>query len=137
VSSKHPYQLRVARPVRDLAKTTDMYCRGLGLKIVGGFENHEDFDGVMLSKPNAGYHFEFTLCRHHPITPTPTPDDLAVFYIADSAEWRDACQAMQNAGFKDVPSFNPYWDKSGRTYEDGDGYRVVLQNAAWSVDAVE
>ncbi len=26
---------------------------------------------------------------------------------------------------------NPYWDKLGRTFEDPDGYRVVLQNADW------
>lgn len=26
-------------------------------------------------------------------------------------------------------SFNPYWDASGQTFEDADGYRIVLQNA--------
>jgi len=36
------------------------------------------------------------------------------------------------AGFVEVKSFNPYWDKLGRTFEDHDGYRVVLQRAAWS-----
>ena len=36
-------------------------------------------------------------------------------------------------GFGRVKSFNPYWDVSGRTFEDADGYRLVLQNAAWSV----
>jgi YycE-like protein len=30
-----------------------------------------------------------------------------------------------------VKSFNPYWDGNGCTFEDPDGYRVVLQNAAW------
>ena len=27
-----------------------------------------------------------------------------------------------------------YWDRCGRTFEDLDGYRVVLQNAAWIDD---
>jgi hypothetical protein len=36
------------------------------------------------------------------------------------------------AGYEPVPSFNPYWDRAGRTFEDPDGYRVVLQNAPWS-----
>jgi hypothetical protein len=36
---------------------------------------------------------------------------------------------MTEAGFRQVASFNPYWDRRGRTYEDHDGYRVVLQNA--------
>ena len=26
---------------------------------------------------------------------------------------------------------NPYWEIRGRTFEDLDGYRVVLQNSAW------
>ncbi len=35
---------------------------------------------------------------------------------------------MQEAGFSLVPSYNPYWDRTGKTFEDIDGYRVVLQN---------
>jgi hypothetical protein len=43
---------------------------------------------------------------------------------------------MLAAGFKQVTSLNPYWDAEGRTYEDEDGYRVVLQKVKWSnVDA--
>jgi len=38
---------------------------------------------------------------------------------------------MLAAGFRQVASFNPYWDRCGRTFEDFDGYRVVLQNAEW------
>jgi hypothetical protein len=39
---------------------------------------------------------------------------------------------MIGARYEPVPSFNPYWDRAGRTFEDPDGYRVVLQNAPWS-----
>jgi hypothetical protein len=39
---------------------------------------------------------------------------------------------MMEAGFRGVVSCNPYWDVRGRTFEDLDGYRVVLQNVAWS-----
>ena len=38
---------------------------------------------------------------------------------------------MLAAGFRSVSSANPYWDVRGRTFEDLDGYRVVLQNSAW------
>ena len=38
---------------------------------------------------------------------------------------------QENAGHEPVKPFNPYWDKNGRTFEDPDGYRVVLQNAEW------
>ena len=35
------------------------------------------------------------------------------------------------AGFQAVSSSNPYWERAGRTFEDPEGYRVVLQNAQW------
>jgi hypothetical protein len=38
---------------------------------------------------------------------------------------------MKAAGFLPVISFNPYWDKKGLTFEDPDGYRIVLQQTDW------
>jgi hypothetical protein len=38
---------------------------------------------------------------------------------------------MQKAGFRLVAPFNPYWGFLGRTFEDPDGYRVVLQRDSW------
>lgn len=124
--------LRIARPVSDLARIATMYCRGLGFRVVGSFQNHDGFDGVMLGAEGSGYHFEFTHCRTRPVAPTPTPEDLVVFYIPAAAEWRSACDSMLNAGFRPVAPFNPYWEVRGRTYEDPDGYRIVLQQTEWS-----
>lgn len=124
--------LRIARPVSDLARIAAMYCRGLGFRVVGSFENHDGFDGVMLGVEGSSYHFEFTHCRTHPVAPAPTPEDLVIFYIPVTAEWRAACDSMLNAGFRPVAPFNPYWEVRGRTYEDPDGYRIVLQQAEWS-----
>jgi hypothetical protein len=124
-------QLRIARPVSDLGRAERMYGEGLGLQRLAGFADHQGFDGVMLGLPDVGWHFEFTACRSHPVQPTPTVEDLAVFYLPDAGEWELRCQAMIAAGFRAVPSFNPYWDAKGRTFEDADGYRVVLQNAGW------
>jgi len=108
-----------------------MYCQGLGLQVIGGFVDHDGFDGIMLGLPGADYHFEFTRCVNHPISASPTPEDLAVFYVSKPAEWQRECANMITAGFKQVASFNPYWDRCGRTFEDSDGYRVVLQSAEW------
>lgn len=124
--------LRIARPVSDLARSVDMYCRGLGYVMLGSFEDHDGFDGVMVGAPGSAYHFEFTCHRAHPVRPTPTVEDLAVVYVPDIDEWQAACARMIDAGFRPVAAFNPYWDRCGRTFEDGDGYRVVLQNADWN-----
>jgi len=109
-----------------------MYRAGLGLDELGRFENHEGFDGVMLGHPALPYHFEFTYCRAHPVAPTPTAEDLVVFYLPDPGEWQRRCAAMLAAEFREVPPFNPYWKLRGRTFEDDDGYRVVLEHSEWA-----
>ena len=110
-----------------------MYCAGLNLVALARFQDHQGFDGVMLGRSGMDYHFEFTQCRAHPVAPSPTHEDLLVFYVPDSEEWQSTCDRLIESGFVGVPSFNPYWDVSGRTFEDHDGYRVVLQKAVWSL----
>lgn len=124
-------QMRIARPVSELERSATMYCQGLGLRELGRFEAHDGFDGVMLGTSNLPYHFEFTFCRSHPVQPSPTQEDLVVFYVPDRAEWQRACQRMLQAGFREVAPFNPYWGQRGRTFEDHDRYRVVLEQTEW------
>lgn len=125
------HHLRIARPVSDVGRATRMYTTGLDLRVLGSFEDHEGFDGVMLGREGVPHHFEFTHCRSHAVSPSPTQEDLVVMYIPDPVEWQAACARMEAVGFVVVASFNPYWDVRGRTFEDPDGYRVVLQNADW------
>lgn len=123
--------LRIARPVSNVERAATMYCQGLGLKVIGSFVNHEGFDGVMLGVSGGDYHFEFTRHQAHPVVATPTAEDLAVFYLPSRSQWEGMCVRMLTAGFIPVNAFNPYWETNGRTFEDENGYRVVLQNARW------
>ena len=123
--------IRVARPTDDLAAVVRFYRVGLGLEVLYEFKDHEGFDGVMLGRPGAAYHLEFTRKAGHQAGGAPTEDNLLVFYLPDEAEWQAAIARLEKAGYKAVKAFNPYWDQKGRTFEDPDGYRVVLQNAAW------
>jgi catechol 2,3-dioxygenase-like lactoylglutathione lyase family enzyme len=124
--------LRVARPTQHLEEVVRFYTEGLGLRRLAAFENHEGFDGVMLGVPGAPYHLEFTRERGHVANLAPTQEHLLVFYLPDEQEWREAVERMRAAGYAPVSSRNPYWERSGRTFEDPDGYRVVLENARWS-----
>ena len=119
--------LRIARPVTHLERSVGMYVHGLGLQVLDRFENHAGFDGVMLGGPDLAFHFEFTYCHHHQVTPSPTPEDLIVIYLPEPGEWDDTCARMLDAGFERVRAFNPYWETHGRTFVDPDGYRVVVQ----------
>ncbi len=126
----NPPTLRIARPTDNIDALLPFYRDGLGLAVLGHFEDHADFDGVMLGQPGAPYHFEFTHQRGHVAGRAPTRDNLVVFYLPERAAWEAAVARMRGAGFEPVPSWNPYWDVSGVTFEDADGYRVVLQHAA-------
>jgi catechol 2,3-dioxygenase-like lactoylglutathione lyase family enzyme len=124
--------LRVARPTDNLAAVVAFYRDGLGFEVLSHFEGHAGFDGVMLGHRGARYHLEFTRKAGHAAGRAPTQDNLLVFYLPDAAEWWAAVDRMGRAGYRPVQSFNPYWDLRGKTFEDPDGYRVVLQNATWS-----
>ncbi|HEY7118001.1 MAG TPA: VOC family protein [Tepidisphaeraceae bacterium] len=123
--------LRVARPTDDLAGVVRFYRDGLGFEVLGEFNGHAGFDGVMLGHRDAGYHLEFTRRAGHKAGRAPTADNLLVFYMADLEQWERTVARLEGAGYHAVPSFNPYWDQRGKTFEDPDGYRVVLQNAHW------
>jgi len=123
--------LRVARPTDDLAAVVRFYRDGLGLDVLYEFTNHDGFDGVMLGRKGARYHLEFVRKAGHRAGTAPTEDNLLVFYLPDRAEWQRAIDRLERHGYKSVPAFNPYWDRQGRTFADPDGYRIVLQNAAW------
>jgi hypothetical protein len=128
----NPAALRVARPTNRLAVLVDMYSYGLGFSVLANFANHDGFDGCILGAPGAPYHIEFTQERGRVANRAPSKDNLLVFYIADRREWEHRCLRMLAAGFRSVVSHNPYWDVAGRTFEDVDGYRVVLQNSRWN-----
>jgi catechol 2,3-dioxygenase-like lactoylglutathione lyase family enzyme len=128
----HVPVLRVARPTDNLDALLPFYERGLGFKVLSRFAGHNGFDGVILGHESAPWHLEFTHALGHHAGRAPTRDHLLAIYVPDQDEWKAAVQRMRDAGFAPVPSFNPWWDQQGLTFEDPDGYRVVLQRAAWT-----
>ena len=66
-------------------------------------------------------------CNKYP----PHPETLLVFYLPDAADWRAAVARLRALGAEPVASLNPYWDRSGLTFEDPDGFRIVLQQDVW------
>lgn len=122
---------RVARPSDDLEALKAFYVDGLGLELIDQFEGHDGFNGIMIGRKGWPYHFEFTHAEGHIAGKAPTKDNLVVFYLPERSKWLATVTRMKDAGFAAVKSFNPYWDIHGITFEDPDGYRVVLQNAAW------
>lgn len=125
--------MRVARATDHMPQIIRFYRDGLGFEVIASFEDHEGFDGIMFGHPGAPYHLEFTVKRGHDAGRAPSMENLLVFYVPDHTEWQHAVIRMIQHGYSPVRSYNPYWDKQGRTFEDADGYRVVIQNTAWEI----
>ncbi|KAF2240877.1 Glyoxalase/Bleomycin resistance protein/Dihydroxybiphenyl dioxygenase [Trematosphaeria pertusa] len=132
--------LRIARPTPSITALLPFYTSGLGFSIIGSFTGHAGFDGVMLGHASLPYHLEFTQQEGHDVGRAPTKDNLLVFYLPDEEDWTDAVQRMEKAGFESVKGWNPYWEgdgkvggTKGRTFEDADGWRVVLWKGGWKV----
>ncbi|WP_373557186.1 hypothetical protein [Burkholderia sp. RF7-non_BP4] len=66
------------------------------------------------------------------VLPVPLPTSpVSNASIATRSRCLDACARAAAHGFMRVSSFNLYWDASGQTFQDADGYRTVLLNAGW------
>jgi hypothetical protein len=121
--------MRVGRPTDNLEEITKMYTEGLGFEVIGGFDNHGSFSGRMVGHPKHYFHLEFTTHAEKKSGRAPTLENLLVFYLPDDKEYEEVIKRISKSGFKKVKSFNPYWEGGAQTYEDIDGYRVVINNA--------
>jgi catechol 2,3-dioxygenase-like lactoylglutathione lyase family enzyme len=123
-------QVRVARPTSRLEQVVRFYHEGLGLNRIGSFEGHAGYSGVMLGLPGRGYHLEFTQHAEGSPCPAPTRDNLLVLYIPDRQAIDQLVARLANLGHSPVEPENPYWKDKGVTFEDPDGWRVVLMNTS-------
>jgi GNAT superfamily N-acetyltransferase/catechol 2,3-dioxygenase-like lactoylglutathione lyase family enzyme len=120
-------QLRVARHTERLEELVRFYRDGLGLVEVGGFRNHDGYDGAFLAVPGTGTHLEFTAGGGHR-APAPNPESLLVLYLGDrQAVQRVAARLRSNP----VVPTNPYWAEHATTFADPDGFHVVLVPDRW------
>lgn len=123
-------QVRIARPTDRLAEVVRFYRDALGLDEIASFEGHADYDGVMLALPGRRDHLEFTHHASGSPCPAPTKDNLLVFYVEDEEEIRQMAGRLHRHGHEPVEPENPYWLEKGLTFEDPDGWRVVLMHTA-------
>jgi nicotinamidase-related amidase/catechol 2,3-dioxygenase-like lactoylglutathione lyase family enzyme len=126
-----PPTLRIARPTNDLEALTTLYVDGLGLKQLGSFKDHTSFDGVMLGHPDYQWHLEFTHQHGVTVDRAPSKEHLLVFYEPKREVWEKMVERVEKTGGVKVKSENPWWDANGVTFEDPDGYRIVLYNGSW------
>ena len=123
-------QVRIARPTNQLGRVVAFYRDGLGLRELYRFEGHEGYNGVMLGLPGLSYHLEFTERDGGHPCPAPDKDSLIVLYIPDRDDFSRVRNRFEKMGRSAVEPENPYWSGAGVTFEDPDGWRLVLCNAS-------
>ena len=121
-------QVRVARPTDKLEEVVAFYRDSLGLPIIGQFENHAGYSGVMFGLPNDQFHLEFTHFEGGSPCPAPTKDNLLVLYMPQESAYHERISRMRAHGHLPVEPENPYWRAVSETFEDPDGWRVVIYN---------
>jgi catechol 2,3-dioxygenase-like lactoylglutathione lyase family enzyme len=121
-----PAQIRIARPTDKLKELIRFYRDGLGLTIIGSFNEHEGYDGVMLGMPDASVHLEFTQHINGSPCPAPTRDNLLVFYFDDHNNYLAAVDQLRGVNAKEVEPENSYWLDKSTSFEDPDGWGIVL-----------
>jgi catechol 2,3-dioxygenase-like lactoylglutathione lyase family enzyme len=124
-------KLGVARPTEKLEDVVRFYRDGVGLAELRHSENHGDIGRVTLGPPDAPYYLEFTEAHGELAGRAPTKATILVICLPSESEWTDTVVRMEKSGYKPVLSCNPFWHQHEMTFEDPDGYRVVLQHAEW------
>lgn len=118
--------LRVARHTNSLEKIENFYVNILGFERLGGFQNHNGYDGVFIGKPNLDWHFEFTQTETK-ANHTFDEDDIIVLYPETILEFSRLIESIsKNVSF--ISSKNPYWNQNGKMFLDPDGFRIVISD---------
>ena len=118
-------KLRVARHTNDLENIKSFYVNILGLEILGGFENHNNYDGIFIGKPSENWHLEFTKSKEK-INILCNEEDYLVFYPENQLEYERIIKNIETNNIKFITSKNPYWNENGKIILDPDGFGIII-----------
>ena len=119
--------LRIARHTNNLERIKSFYSRILGLELLGSFENHSNYNGIFIGKPNLDWHLEFTQSEdkaNHNFD----EDDILVLYPETVLEYDTLITTISENNITFISAKNPYWNQNGKMFLDPDGARIVISN---------
>lgn len=120
-------KFRFARHTNNLEKLKIFYTQILGFEVLGGFENHNNYDGIFLGKQNLDWHLEFTQSAEI-VEFNFNEDDILVFYPETLIEYQLLIENINKNNINFIESKNPYWNQNGKMIIDPDGYRIMVSN---------
>lgn len=117
--------LRVARHTNNLKRIENFYINILGFERLGGFQKHNNYDGVFIGKSGLDWHFEFTQSETE-ANHTFDEDDVMVLYPNTMKEYNTLLSRFYDNDIAQIKAINPYWNENGKMFQDPDGYRIVV-----------
>ncbi len=124
-------KLRFARHTNNLEKVKSFYINVLGLELLGSFENHNNYDGIFIGKPNLGWHLEFTKSDGI-VYFNFGEEDYLVFYPENEIEYHEIINRILANKIEFIESRNPYWNdpelSGGKLILDPDGFGIIISN---------
>ncbi len=120
-------KLRFARHTNNLEKINVFYINVLGLELLGSFENHNNYDGIFIGKPNLDWHLEFTKSNEI-VEFNFEEEDYLVFYPENEIEYQEIIDRISENKIEFIESKNPYWNENGKLILDPDGFGIIISN---------
>ncbi|MFH6942486.1 VOC family protein [Flavobacterium sp. FlaQc-50] len=128
--------LRVARHTDNLERIEHFYVNILEFERLGGFQNHNNYDGVFIGKAGLDWHFEFTQSEtkaKHVFD----EDDVIVLYPETIIAYIELTNRLLNHNISSITASNPFWNENGKMFQDPDGYRIVISPLKAEINEIE
>lgn len=118
---------RFARHTNNLEQIKSFYIDILGFELLGGFENHNGYDGIFIGRANENWHLEFTKSEEI-VHFNFNDDDIIVFYPKNKIDFDLIMNKIQSQNIDFIKAKNPYWNENGKMILDPDGYKIVISD---------
>lgn len=128
--------LRVARHTNNLEEIESFYVDLLGFERLGGFQKHNNYDGVFIGKSGLDWHFEFTQSKvkaNHIFD----EDDVIVLYPKTISDYDELVKRLLQKDIAVIEAVNPFWNENGKMIQDPDGYRIVISPLKAVISEIE
>ena len=119
-------KFRVARHTNDLEKIEQFYTTVIGLKKLGEFKNHNNYNGIFLGIEGADWHLEFTTSLEK-ANHTFDEDDIFVFYTKTTEEYLAIKNRIEKENITVETPKNIYWQENGIQISDPDEYKIIIK----------